>query len=133
MDKNNEQPDEPMFEDISDKLGPAKPMNDADSASRETIRAYKEALEQEWNEKNDPTNLRQTAKQAKEEIAKHVPDYLVTMRGLSLGALSESVKFQATKWLLDNALLPGGAGATDTLSELLEEMEENSKKSNTTT
>lgn len=106
------------FEDISNDLP-----GDAD----ETLKAYKLALQQEWEEKNDPTNLRQIAKNTKEEIAKYVPDYLTVMRGLALGASSESVKYQATKWLLENALLPNGAGAKDTLTELLEEMEENSK------
>jgi len=111
-----------MFEDMSNE-----PKVD------ETLRAYREALQQEWEDKNDPTNLRQTAKNAKEEIAKHVPDYLTNMRALALGASSESVKYQANKWLLENALLPGGAGAKDTLAELLEEMEETSKKEQTST
>jgi hypothetical protein len=114
---------EPLFEDISNKL----PSND--EQNKETLALYKKALEQEFAEQNDPSNIRGIAKKTKEEIAKHVPDYLVTMRGLSLGAVSESVKFQATKWLLESALLPGGAGAKDTLAELLEEMEAGSSQS----
>lgn len=115
------------FEDISDNPEEAEDSQNSQDAVDETLKAYREALEQEWKEKNDPTNLRQTAKNAKEEIARHVPDYLTNMRGLAMGSQSESVKYQANKWLLENALLPGGAGAKDTLAELLEEMEENSK------
>lgn len=118
---NPENPEQPLFEDISGQQGKGE------NAVDETLKAYREALQQEWEDKHDPTNLRQVAKQTKEEIAKHVPDYLTVMRGLALGAQSESVKYQAVKWLLENALLPNGAGAKDTLTELLEEMEENSK------
>lgn len=114
--------EEPLFEDISNNKDSGKSNTD------ETLALYRKALEEEFAEQNDPSNVRAIAKKTKEEIAKHVPDYLVTMRGLSLGAVSESVKFQATKWLLENALLPGGAGAKDTLAELLEEMEGESKK-----
>jgi hypothetical protein len=128
---NNEQndlepsePSEPLFEDLSQ----AVPKN-----TEETLALYKKALEQEFSDSTDGTNIRAIAKKTKEEIAKHVPSYLVTMRGLSLGATSESVKFQATKWLLENALLPGGAGAKDTLAELLEEMESESKAKDTST
>jgi len=125
MEENNKSNEEPMFEDLSD--------NSKSSNSSESLALYKKALEQEFAEQNDPTNIRQIAKKTKEEIAKHVPDYLVTMRGLSLGAGSDSVKFQATKWLLENALLPGGAGAKDSLAELLEEMESESKPKEITT
>ena len=107
---------EPMFEDISGKPDGANENVD------ETLKAYREALEQEWETQNDPTNLRQTAKQTKEAIAAKVPDYLANMRSLAMGAISESVRYQANKYLLDAALLPGGAGAKDTLGELLEEM-----------
>ena len=119
---NSTNPDEPMFEDLSDKV-PGNTSN-----TDETLALYKKALEQEFADSQDPSNVRAIAKKTKEEIAKHVPDYLVTMRGLSLGATSESVKFQATKWLLESALLPSGAGARDTMTELLEEMEQESKK-----
>lgn len=117
--------EENLFDDISDDEAEIKKANEA---AEESLQAYREALQQEWSEKSDPTNLRQVAKNTKEEIAKHVPDYLAIMRGLALGANSENVKYQANKWLLENALLPNGAGAKDTLTELLEEMEENSKK-----
>jgi intergrase/recombinase len=125
MSENPENSDKPLFEDISNSH------NKSEEVVDETLKAYREALQQEWAEKGDTTNLRQIARNTKEEIAKHVPDYLSVMRGLALGATSESVKYQATKWLLENALLPNGAGAKDTLTELLEEMEENSKKSPT--
>lgn len=124
MSENTDNNAEPMFEDLSDKV---------EETAEGKLALYKKALEQEFAEQNDPTNTRAIAKKTKEEIAKHVPDYLVTMRGLSLGAVSESVKFQATKWLLENALLPGGAGAKDTLGELLEELNEASSTKEGTT
>jgi hypothetical protein len=114
------------FEDISNDEAEIKKANDA---ADETLQAYREALQQEWSEKADSTNLREIAKQTKEEIARHVPDYLAIMRGLALGAMSENVKYQANKWLLENALLPSGVGAKDTLTELLEEMDAEAKKS----
>lgn len=114
------------FEDISNDEAE---IEKAKEAAEESLQAYREALQQEWTEKSDPTNLRQIARNTKEEIARHVPDYLAIMRGLALGAMSENVKYQANKWLLENALLPNGAGAKDTLTELLEEMEEESKGS----
>ena len=117
------------FEDISDDEAEIKKANDA---ADESLKAYREALQQEWSDKADSTNLREIAKQTKEEIARHVPDYLAIMRGLALGAMSENVKYQANKWLLENALLPTGAGAKDTLTELLEEMDTASKKSTDT-
>ena len=116
------------FEDISDDEKEIEEANNAPDAADESLKAYREALQQEWSDKSDPTNLREIAKQTKEEIARHVPDYLAIMRGLALGAMSENVKYQANKWLLENALLPSGVGAKDTLTELLEEMDANSQK-----
>jgi methanogenic corrinoid protein MtbC1 len=117
---------ENSFEDISNDEEEIKAAKDA---ADESLKAYREALQQEWSDRIDSTNLREIAKQTKEEIARHVPDYLAIMRGLALGANSESVKYQANKWLLENALLPTGAGAKDTLTELLEEMDANAKGS----
>jgi len=128
MENNADTPqdaNDKMFEEID--LSATAPSSEV----TESLKAYKEALEQEWADKNDPSNAREIAKQTKEEIAKHVPDYLVTMRGLALGAVSETVKFQATKWLLESALLPGKAGAKDTLADLLEEMDAAAKSEST--
>jgi len=112
-DPNNDA--EPLFESID---------LSAEVAEDESLKAYRLALQQEWEEKTNPSNAREAAKIAKEQIRKDAPHYLANMRGLAMGAISESVKYQANKYLLDAVLLPGGAGAKDTLSELLEELDD---------
>jgi hypothetical protein len=118
-------PEEPMFEDISGKDSKGDAGNTAEDTS---LKAYREALEQEWKDKNDPTNARQTAKNTKDKIRSELPDYITNMRSLAMGAISESVKYQANKFLIEAVLNPGGVGQADTLAELLQDMEEEAKK-----
>jgi hypothetical protein len=92
------------------------------------LKAYREALQQEWETKNDPTNAKETVKTTKEEIRRRLPDYLANMRGLAMGAMSESVRYQANKFLIEAVLSSGGVGQKDTLADLLEEMEEAEKE-----
>jgi len=116
---NPSNPPNPLFEEID---------LSAEVGEDETLKSYREALQQEWSDKQNPANGREAAKLAKETIRKEAPDYLANMRGLAMGAISESVKYQANKYLLDAVLLPGGAGAKDTLGELLEELDSASGK-----
>lgn len=121
MGKNANDDNEGLFEDISDKH------NDDIPEEEESLRSYREALQQEWAEQNDPSNARQTVKQTKDAIRSQLPDYLANMRGLAMGALSESVKYNANKFLIEAVLATGGVGAKDTLAELLEEFEDEKK------
>lgn len=120
-----DKPENPMFEDISGKDSKGDTGNTDQDAS---LKAYREALEQEWKDKNDPTNARQTAKNTKDKIRSELPDYITNMRSLAMGAISESVKYQANKFLIEAVLNPGGVGQADTLAELLQDMEEEAKK-----
>ena len=118
MGKNPNDDNEGLFEDISNEDIPEE---------EESLKAYREALQQEWAEQNDPSNARQTIKQTKDAIRSQLPDYLANMRGLAMGAMSESVKYNANKFLIEAVLAAGGVGAKDTLAELLEEFEDEKK------
>lgn len=119
MATNPNDPNDGLFEDISEGDKPDE---------EESLKAYREALQQEWAEKNDPSNARQTIKNTKDAIRSQLPDYIANMRGLAMGAISESVKYNANKFLIEAVMAAGGVGAKDTLSELLEEFEEQKKE-----
>lgn len=97
----------------------------------ETLAKYKLALEQEFAETSNGTNLREVSRKTKEQLVSLVPEALTSMRGLAIGAESESVRFGASKWILENVLLPNKAGSRDTLADLLEEMEEQTSNTKT--
>ena len=120
MATNPNDPNDGLFEDISEGDKPDE---------EESLKAYREALQQEWAEKNDPSDARKTIKNAKDTIREQLPDYLTNMRGLAMGAISESVKYNANKFLIEAVMAAGGVGAKDTLSELLEEFEDQKAES----
>lgn len=106
----------PMFEDIS---------TEQDTDAYEQLRqTYLTQISKEMREMNQDATARQVAKNTRSKIVDTIPEALATMKALSIGAASESVRFNAAKWLLENSLLPGRAGEKDTMAELLEEMEE---------
>jgi hypothetical protein len=101
------------FEDVSEEYTEAE----------EARKAYLDAIKQEWDKRLDNgLTAREIANDTKSKIYEMVPDALASMRTLAVAAVSESVKYQASKWLLENALLPNKAGSGDPLTELLEEM-----------
>lgn len=105
-----------MFEDISKEP--------EESAYDEIRAAYLKAIQQEMKDMNKDATAREVAKNTRNLIVEAIPESFATMRALSIGAASESVRYNASKWILENALLPDKAGSKDVMAELLEEMAE---------
>jgi len=117
------------FEPIEEKEIPTSEVPELTEEQQEQLHLYKKALEEELIDSETGSDVRQIRDKTRTKLIDLVPDALTSMKYLSTGANSDSVRYQASKWILDSVLAPNGNASTkDAMQELLEEMLDNEKK-----
>lgn len=99
-------------------------------ALQEQLAAYQRALEEEFtlknNDEGESTNLDKISESARAMLIRRVPSAVGTIEFLESHAVSETVRLQAAKFIIENALGKGSMGKpVDPIANLLDKLKAN--------